>query len=162
MAIQGHHYEDIDDNLKERFLDLVAQGYTRPEAASALGASARQLRACCNPESRRYDAKFAKQYAKLTEKDGEHQHALAERLQSAAIERGLRSSDRLLEKLLIITHPDWKVHQPQAMQINFRVDEMKNVFAELSDETLEKMIAELQAKELRQIEAAEIIDVEPE
>lgn len=158
--MRGQYVEPITEDLKEKFLDLIASGYTRPEAASALDSSARQFRSLCNPASHRYDDVFAKAYAKLTEKDGEHHHALAERLQQAAIERGLRSSDRLLEKLLIITHPEWAVHRPQAMQINFKVDEMRAVFAELSDDTLQQMVAELQQKETRQIEAAEIIDAE--
>ncbi len=159
--MRGQYVEPITDDLKEKFLDLVASGYTRPEAAAALGASARQLRSLCNPQSHRFDEDFARQYAKLTEKDGEHHQALVERLHNAAVERGLRSSDRLLEKLLITYSDDWKIHRPQAMQINFKVDEMKNVFSELSDETLQKMVAELQSKELAQLEAGDIIDHDP-
>jgi hypothetical protein len=158
--MRGQYIEPITEELKDKFLDLIASGYTRPEAAAALDSSARQFRALCNPQSPRYDGAFAHEYARLTEKDGEHQHALAERLQNAAIERGLRSSDRLLEKLLIITHPDWKVHQPQAMQINFKVDEMQAVFAGLSTETLEQVVAELQQKEMAQLESGDIIDAE--
>jgi hypothetical protein len=156
MAIQGHSYEDITDDLKERFLDLIASGYTRPEAATALGASARQLRSLCNPQSHRYDDDFHRRYAKLTEKDGEHQHALVERLQTAAVERGLRSSDRLLEKLLVMYHPDWEIHRPQAMQMNFKVDEMKVLFAGLSDDTLQAMIFELEQKQQAQLPPADI------
>lgn len=161
MAIQGSRYEEITDDLKERFLDLVAQGYTRPEAAAALGANARQLRSCCNPQSHRYDDEFAKRYAKITEKDGEHETGLVERLRTAGIERAIRSSDRLLEKYSIIHDPDWAVHKPQAMQINFKVDEMQAVFAELSDETLERMVHELKQKEQGQLDSGlPIIDVE--
>lgn len=159
--MRGQYVEPITEELKEKFLDLVASGYTRPEAASALDASSRQFRSLCNPQSHRYDEDFHRQYAKLTEKDGEHHTAMVERLQTAAIERGMRSSDRLLEKLLITYHPDWAIHRPQAMQINFKVEEMRAVFAELSDDTLEKMVFELQSKEMRQIEAGDVIDVEP-
>lgn len=159
--MRGTHIEQITEDLKEKFLDLVASGYTRQEAAEALGASPRQFRALCSPQSQRYDEDFHRRYQKLTEKDGEHQHALVERLQQAAIERGLRSSDRLLEKLLITYHPDWSIHRPQAMQINFKVDEMRAVFAELSDDTLEKMVLELQTKEQGQIERGlPVIDAE--
>jgi hypothetical protein len=159
--MRGQYMEPITEDLKEKFLDLIASGYTRPEAASALDASARQFRSLCNPQSHRYDDKFAKAYAKLTEQGGEHQSAMIERLESAAIERGMRSSDRLLEKLLITYHPDWKIHRPQAMQINFKVDEMRAVFAELSDDTLEKMVMELQQKEQAQLgQGDDIIDVD--
>lgn len=146
--MRGHHYEPITEEVKERFLDLIAQGYTRPEAAAALDTSARQLRALCNPASHRYDENFHRCYQQITAKGGEHEHALAERLESAAVERGLRSSDRLLEKLLVVYHPEWKVHRPQGMpQLNVNIDEVKMLFQSMSDETLQRVIAELESKE---------------
>ena len=144
--MRGQYVEPITEELKDKFLDLIASGYTRPEAASALDASARQFRSLCNPQSHRYDEDFHRQYTKLTEQGGEHHSALVERLHTAAVERGLRSSDRLLEKLLITYHPDWEIHRPQAMQMNFKVDEMKVLFAGLSDDTLQKMVFELEQK----------------
>lgn len=156
MAIQGHAYEEITDDLKERFLDLVANGYTRPEAASALGANARQLRSCCNPKSHRYDDQFAKEYARLTEKDGEHHAAYVERLRAATLERALRSSDRMLEKLNVIHDPDWAVHKPQSMQINFNIDEIRAEFSQLPDAALQQYV-EQKRKEL---EAGDVIDAE--
>lgn len=158
MAIQGSRYEEITDDLKERFLDLVAQGYTRPEAAAALGANPRQLRACCSPQSHRYDDKFAKAYAEITEKDGEHQTGLVERLRTAGIERAIRSSDRLLEKYSIIHDPDWAVHKPQSMQINFNIDEIRAEFAQLPDDALQAYVAQLQKQ--KELEAGDIIDAE--
>lgn len=158
--MRGQYVEPITEDLKDKFLDLVANGYTRPEAAAALDASARQFRSLCNPQSHRYDDKFAKEYARLTEKDGEHHTAMVERLHNAAVDRALNGrSDRILEKMLVIYHPDWAIHRPQAMQINFKVDEMRAVFAELSDDTLEKMVRELQEKEQAQI-GSPIIDVD--
>tara|TARA_R110000868_G_scaffold45454_2_gene150971 strand:- start:1188 stop:1676 length:489 start_codon:yes stop_codon:yes gene_type:complete len=160
MAIQGSRYEEITDDLKERFLDLVAQGYTRPEAAAALGANPRQLRACCSPQSHRYDDKFAKAYAKLTEKGGEHETGLVERLRTAGIERAIRSSDRLLEKYSIIHDPDWSVHRPQSMQINFNIAEVR---AQISAELEQLPDRDLRAyveKKQRELEEADIIDAE--
>lgn len=144
--MRGQYVEPITDDLKEKFLDLIASGYTRPEAAAALDASARQFRALCNPQSHRYDEDFARAYAQLTEKGGEHHSALVERLRAATLERGLRSSDRLLEKLNVIYDPDWEVHRPQAMQINFRADQMAVMLPELSTETLERMRQEIEEK----------------
>lgn len=160
MAIQGTHYEEITDDLKQRFLELVGQGYTRHEAATALGASPRQLRACCNPNSYHwYDETFAKEYARITEPDGEHHAGLVERLRSAGIERALRSSDRLLEKYSVIYDPDWEVHRPQSMQINFNIDEIRAEFAQLPDEALQAYVAQLQDRQ-KQLEAGDIIDAE--
>lgn len=159
--MRGQYVEPITEDLKDKFLDLIASGYTRPEAAAALDASARQFRSLCNPQSHRYDDKFAKAYAKLTEKDGEHHAAMVERLRTATLERALRSSDRLLEKMNVIYDPEWAVHKPQSMQINFKVDEMKAVFAELSDDTLQALVTELQQKEQAQLGAGDIIDIDP-
>ncbi len=144
--MRGQYVQPIDEEMKEKFLDLVANGHTRPEAAAALDASPRQFRSLCNPQSHRYDEEFHRRYDKLVEKDGEHHSALVERLHTAAVERGLRSSDRLLEKLLITYHPDWAIHRPQAMQINFNIDEIRATFSELSDDTLQTMIHELEQK----------------
>ena len=156
--MRGQYLQPITDDLKEKFLDLIASGYTRPEAAQALDCSARQFRSLCNPQSHRYDEDFHRQYDQLTAKDGEHHAALVERLRAATLERGLRSSDRLLEKLNVIYDPDWSVHRPQAMQINFNIDEIRATFGELSDETLLQMKAELENR--RAIEAAEIVDTD--
>jgi hypothetical protein len=135
--MRGQYVEPITDDLKEKFLDLVASGFTRPEAAEALGASPRQFRSLCNPESHRYDPVFAKAYAKLTEPEGEHHGALVERLRTAGIERAVRSSDRLLEKYSVIYDPAWKVHQPQAMQINFnKTEQLAVILPEMSDEEI--------------------------
>lgn len=158
MAIQGRAYEEITDKIKEDFLDLVAQGYTRPEAAAALGANPRQMRALCSPQSHRYDPEFARQYAKITEKDGEHHAGLVERFRAAGIERAIRSSDRLLEKYSIIYDPDWEVHKPQSLQINVNVDQLRAEFAQLPDDALR---AYVEQKKQEQLEAGDIIDAEP-
>ena len=156
--MRGQYVEPITEDLKEKFLDLVASGYTRPEAAAALDASARQFRSLCNPKSHRSDEDFARRYEHLTEKEGEHHTALAERLESVAIERATTGrSDRLLEKALITYHPDWKVHRPQAMQINFNIDEIRAELQHLPDAELQAYI-EMKKREL---EAGDVIDAEP-
>lgn len=149
--MRGHYVEEITDDLKERFLDLIADGFTRQEAAKAVGSTPRQFRALCSPKSHRYDEEFARQYAKLTEKDGEHQDGLVERLETAAIERAIRSSDPLLTKLLTIHSKDWAIHRPQAMQLNFNADKMQLLFPNLSTETLEQMKRDLEQKRMGEL-----------
>ena len=144
--MRGHYTEPVTDETKERFLDLIASGHTRPEAAEALDASARVFRALCNPAGPRYDETFARQYAYLTEDHGEHEQALAERLQDEAIRRGLRSSDRLLEKNLAIYHRRWEIHRPQAFRMEINIDTAKMFLANMPDEMLNQYIYELEAK----------------
>lgn len=154
---QGSYYEPITEELKEKFLDLVASGYTRPEAAAALDSSARQFRALCNPQSQHYDGAFAHEYARITEPEGEHHAGLVERLRTAGIERAVRSSDRLLEKYSIIHDPEWAVHKPQSMQINFNIDEIRAEFSQLPDAALQAYVAQKQ----KELEAGDIIYVDP-
>ena len=154
--MRGQYVEPITDDLKEKFLDLIASGYTRPEAASALDSSARQFRSLCNPQSHRYDEDFHRRYTKLVEPEGEHHGALVERLRSAGIERALRSSDRLLEKYSVIYDPDWEVHKPQSMQINFNIDEFRNELRSLPDSELEAYVEKKKAE----LEAADVVDAE--
>ncbi len=160
--MRGQYLEPIDADIKEKFLDLVAEGHTRPEAADALGASARQFRALCNPMSHRYDEEFARHYAKLTEPNGEHHASLVERLRSAGLSRALRSSDRLLEKYSVIYDPDWAVHKPQSMQINFNnVEQLAVVLPELTDDELQGLKARIEAnKRIKEIGPPDI-DVDP-
>jgi hypothetical protein len=159
--MRGQYLEPIDDDMKERFLDLIAEGHSRPEAAKALDASPRQFRAMCNPQSRSYDEEFARQYDVLTEKGGEHDTAVAERLRAAGLDRAInRGSDRLLEKYSVIYDPEWAVHRPQAMQINFNIDEIRAEFAQLPDEALQAYV-ELQTKKVGELEPGlPVIDVE--
>lgn len=153
--MRGQYVEPITDDLKDKFLDLIASGYTRPEAAAALDASARQFRALCNPRAHSYDESFHRQYETLTAPEGEHHTALVERLENAAVERAVRSSDRLLEKLLINKSPEWAIHRPQSMQINFgNVEQLAVVLPELSTETLQQMREEIENKKaLRELPA---------
>ncbi len=155
--MRGQYLEPITDDVKERFLDLIANGMTRPEAAAAVDQSARVFRSICNPKSHRYDEDFAERYAELTAKDGEHDQAMLERLENAAFERALRSSDRLLEKLLINKSPEWAIHRPQAMQINFNVDEFRAEITRQPTETIEAYVEKKRAE----LEQGDIIDVEP-
>ncbi len=137
--MRGRYIDPIGDDDKQNFLDFIARGLTRPEAAEATGPNfnARQFRALCSPKSHTYDPEFAAEYERLTAPDGEQEEGLLERLEEAAVTRAIRSSDRLLEKLLINKSPEWAVHRPQSMQINFnKTEQLAVILPELSDEEL--------------------------
>ncbi len=146
--MRGSYIEPIDEDIKERFLDFIGRGFTRPEAAAAVDRTARQFRALCSPESHNYDPDFAEEYERLTAPDGEQKQGMVERLEEAAVVRAIRSSDRLLEKLLVIHSPDWAVHKPQGMQVNFNSIEqrLQVIFPQLSTETLEQMAREIEER----------------
>lgn len=143
---QGYYVEPLTDDLKERFLELIASGFTRPEAAKALEQPARRFRALCSEKSDNYDARFKVRYEILTEPGGEQRENLRERLETAAIERGIASSDRLLEKALVIHSPDWEVFKPSQFQGNINVEKLQVLLPGLSNETLNAVINELESK----------------
>ncbi len=143
--MRGQYLEPLTEDVKERFLELIEAGYSRPEAAAAVDQSARIFRSICNPQSHRYDEDFAERYEELTVKDGQHDQAMLERLENAALERALRSSDRLLEKLLINKSPEWAIHRPQAMQINFnKTEQLAVILPELSNEEILEIRARIE------------------
>jgi hypothetical protein len=160
VGVRGHYTEPLTDELKDRFLDLIESGYTRPEAAEAVGSTARIMKSICNPESHRYDENFARTYHSLTRKGGQQEEMMAERLQDEAIRRGLRSSDRLLEKLLAIYHERWEIHRPQALRMDIQIDEIKMLFSGMSDETLQTVIRELESKKQLQAAPDDVIDAD--
>ena len=138
--MQGFDYEPIDDFLKERFLELIEQGFTRPEAAESLGQTGSRFRRLTNPMSDQYDEKFAKRYKALVIEGGLGKEALRERLESAAIDRALTSSDRILEKLLMIHDPAWADFKPG------------NARLEVTGEVLHRLLPTLPMEVLDQIE----------
>ena len=146
--MQGHYHEPITEDLKERFLDLIAQGFTRKEAGEAVGTTGTRFRRICNERSVNYDPVFAQRYQELTAEGGEHRANLRERLETAAIERGIASSDRLLEKALVIHSPDWEVFKPSQFQGNVNIEKLAILLPGLSNETLNAVIDELELKAL--------------
>jgi hypothetical protein len=154
----GHHYEPIDAYLKERFLELVEQGYKADEAARMLGQTGTRFKRIRNHDSAQHDPEFTKRYEELTRSGGEHEQNLAERLEAAAIERGLDKSDRLLEKALVVYNPKWRVFQPAGPVTTINIEQLKVMLPFVSDETLDRMIREAEAQ--RQLGPGEHPDIE--
>ena len=153
--MQGSNYEPITDVLKERFLELIAAGYKRHEAARALDQTGTRFRRICDPRSSNYDADFRERYQELTVAGGTHEEALRERLEAAAVERAIDSSDRLLEKLLVIHAPRWEVFRPSHLSANVNIEKLAILLPGLSNETLDAVISELESRpELKALPAA--------
>lgn len=146
--MQGHYEPPITEEEKDRFLDLIAQGYPRPEAAKALDRTARKFRALCNPASDFYDEAFATRYQRLTEAGGEHEEAVVERVESAFIERAVKDSDRAAEKVLAARSPRYAFLRPQSFKGQVSIEQVKIYLQGVTDETLDRMIEEAKQKEL--------------
>jgi hypothetical protein len=154
----GHSYEPIDQYLKDRFLELLEQGYKPDEAARMLDQTGTRFRRLRNPDSVSFDEAFSLRYDEITKPGGEHETNLAERLEAAAIERGIDKSDRLLEKALVVYNPKWRVFRPANIQLGINIEQLKVMLPFVSDETLDRMIREAEAQ--KQLGAGEHPDIE--
>jgi hypothetical protein len=144
-VIEGRYVPPISDEQKADFLDLICQGYSRPAAAEALGCTARQFRALCSPKSAYFDAEFATRYAALTEPGGVQEQAVVERVESAFIERAVKDSDRAAEKVLAARDPRYAFLRPKTFTGAINVETLVQILPGVSNETLERMIAEAEA-----------------
>jgi hypothetical protein len=142
--MKGQYDPPLTQEEKDRFCDLIAQGYTRPEAARALDRTARKFRALCNPASDYYDEEFTRRYERLTEAGGEQEAAIIERVESAFIERAVKESDRAAEKVLAARDPRYAFLRPKTFSGNVNVEELQVFFGELP---LEKLLELKQARE---------------
>lgn len=143
--MEGKWREPITAEQKADFLDLIAQGYKRPAAADAVGSTARQFRALCNPQSPFHDAEFAKRYEGLTAPGAEQEEAIVERVESAFIERAVKESDRAAEKVLAARDPRYAFLRPKTFTGALNVETLIQILPGVSNETLERMIAEAEA-----------------
>jgi hypothetical protein len=148
---------DISAAEKYEFLHLVRQGLNRKEAANMLGYKGRHFRSICSPLSMFYDEEFAAEYGQVIG-SVEFAHNHLERLRDAATERALGGSDRILEKLLMIHDPDWKVLREREVNVNIRqVLEMH--FRSLPTERLEQLLSWMD--EMETIDATEVRELPP-
>ena len=148
-TVEGQYEPPLDQEAKDRFLDLIAQGYTRPEAAKALGyVSGRKFRALCSSKSDYFDPVFAERYERLTAEGGEHDSMLAERVEAAFVERAVRDSDRAAEKVLAARHPRYAFLRPKTFSGQVNIEQVRLYLQRVPDELLDQMIEAAEQKEL--------------
>jgi hypothetical protein len=145
-TMKGSYYEPIDDDLKARFLDLIADGLTRPEAASKLKQTGTRFKRICSPGSANYDADFAARYDELMKPNGEHAENMRERLEALALKYAEQGQARLIEKLLVIYHPNWEPLRPQNFKMEVSIEKLAVLLPGLSNETLDSVITELESR----------------
>lgn len=147
-------YDLTEDELKERFLDLVQSGYIPPEAAEQLGKTGSWFRKFRSPKSHVYDAEFAERYEAIQD---EHKEALRGRLEKAGIEEALRGNARLIEKwLMVLNSPGWEQFRPQNFQGEINIERLQLLLPDIPTEMLQQMrevIVQNRQKELPVIDA---------
>lgn len=141
----GRSPGDISEGEKYEFLQLVRQGLNRSAAAQVLGYYGRHFRALTAPLSIFYDEDFSRDYA-IARGSLEHAEGRLERLRDEADRRALQGSDRLLEKLLMVHDPEWKVLREKNVDVEVNVRHLVEThFAKLPAADLEKLLLALDA-----------------
>jgi hypothetical protein len=148
---------DITEAEKVEFLQRVHQGFDRAEAARALGYYGRHFRALTSPQSPFYDEDFANRYG-IAIGSLEFASNRLERLREEGFRRAMTSSDRLLEKFLMVHDPDWQKLREKEQNVNIKVV-LENYFRSLSTERLDQVLSWMEEQET--IEAGEVLEIEP-
>jgi hypothetical protein len=156
--MEGTYYAPIDAELKERFLELIAEGFIRPEAARKLEQTGTRFKRICNPDSQHYDADFAKRYDELTRAGGEHRRNFQERLEALALKYAEEGQARLIEKLLVIHHPEWEALRPSNFKMEVSIEKLAVLLPGLSTETLDSVIQELESRKPELRALPDVID----
>jgi hypothetical protein len=149
-------YELTDDELKEKFLGLIAAGYIPPEAAEQLGKTGSWFRRFRSPKSQAYDPAFAERFEALQE---QHKEELRGRLEKAGIEEALRGNARLIEKwLIVLNSPGWDQFRSANFQGEINIERLQMILPDIPTEILQQMreaiASKRQQKELPIIDAA--------
>lgn len=142
---------DISAAEKVAFLQKIRIGLNRQEAARALGYKGRHFRALCSPQSPFYDEEFARSYGEAIG-SLEHEQFRLERLREEGWRRAMTTSDRLLEKFLMVHDPEWQKLREKEVNVNVRAV-LEGYFRALPTEKLEQILAWYEQGELETVEA---------
>lgn len=144
---------DITAAEKYEFLHHIRQGLNRQEASHILGYRGRHFRSICSPNSMFYDEEFAADYGRAIGSP-EHAEGRLERLRAEAQRRALTGSDRLLEKMLMVHDPDWKILREKDVNVEVNVRHfIESNFKTLSVAQIDELIAALDAGEEMPVDA---------
>jgi hypothetical protein len=135
-----------DQELKERFEDLLAEGLTQPEAAKRLGKTATQMRYFRSQKSIHFDAEHAKRVEEIMAPDGENRTAMAENALKDLAKAAADGNVRAIEKILMAYHPDFSFMRPPAFSGDVNVEKLMIVMRDLPTPILEQARDALLAK----------------
>lgn len=146
-----------DEEIKERYLELLAEGNMPPEAAKACGRTGRHMRGFRSEKSSRYDPDFALRYEEIMAPGGEFETAIGEIAEHALVQAAQSGNVRAIEKVLMAYHARYQFLRPVNFQGEVNIENfiqlMPGVPTELLQQMREALLAE-RRKELPVIDAA--------
>ena len=143
-----------EEQLKEEFLTLVADGEMPDVAARKLKKTATWFRRRRNPKGQNYDKDFTERYEEVMSPGGEFEHAISERYEGALMDAAQTGNVRAIEKVLMAYHPRYSFLRPAAFAGDtYNVDKLIQIMPGIPTHLLEQMREELvKQKELPVIE----------
>jgi hypothetical protein len=129
-----------EDELKERYLDLLEEGFVSPDAAKELGKSGTWFRRRMNPKGTNYDPDFALRYEQIMAADGPHREALVGHARAALVKAAKEGNVRAIEKILMAYDPDFTFMRPAAfVGDTYNVDKLVQIMPGIPTHLLEQM-----------------------
>lgn len=144
-----------EEALKERYLELLAEGVLPDLAARELEHTGRWFRRFRSEKSERYDYDFSLRYDEIMHPDGEHREAIVQSARAALVKSAHEGNVRAIEKILMAYDPDFNFLRPaSAAGDTYNVDKLIQIMPGIPTHLLEQMRAELmKQKELPVIDA---------
>ena len=143
-----------DEEAKEAFLGLLAEGWPPPQAAAKAQRTATWFRRRRSEGAFNYDAAFAERYEEVMHPEGEHRAALVENARAALIEAAKSGNVRAIEKILMAYDADFHFLRPAAFQGDVNIENFVQLMPGIPTELLLQMREALvKAKELPVIDA---------
>ena len=141
------------EQLKESYLELLAEGVPQVAAARQLGTTGSHFRRYRSEKSSVYDKAFAARFEEIM--GGEHQEAVVQSARAALIKAAQDGNVRAIEKILMAYDPDFEFLRPAAfVGDTYNVDKLIQIMPGIPTHLLEQMREELlKQKELPVIDA---------
>lgn len=134
-----------DEELKERYLELISDGVVPDAAARHLKKTGSWFRKFRNSQSSSYDEDFALRYDLLRRPGGEYTEALSERALAAMVKAAEDGNVRAAEKILMAYHPHFSFLRPAAFAGDtYNVDKLVQIMPGIPTHLLEQMISALE------------------
>lgn len=148
-------WEMSEEQLKDAYLELIADGVVPDMAARKLKKTATWFRRRRSPESAHYDEDFALRYDLIRRAGGEYEEALAQRAEAALFRAAEEGNVRAAEKILMAYHPNYSFLRPPGFSGDVTIDKFIQIMPGIPTELLQQMREALaRQKELPDIEAA--------
>ena len=140
---------DITEEDKADYLDYVAEGYVRKEAAEKIGTTGSVMKKFWSGNSQWYDEEFARKLEEA-EARAKEEKAMEHRVRHAVHDEALnRRNPKLLEKLALIHLPEFEPLRHQNFRIEGTIDHVHQLAQQFTKAQLEEM-REARLKELEQ------------